>query len=63
MVLLSKMKNGITELERNEWKILVRNQLAVKRSEIEQAKIAEAVTKATVVKAAPASRFPFNRFV
>ena len=62
MVLLSKMKNGITELERNDWKILVRNQLSVKRSEIELAKIAEAVTKATVVTAVPERRFPFRLY-
>jgi uncharacterized membrane protein YheB (UPF0754 family) len=63
LVMLSKMKNSISELERNDWKILVRNQLTQKRAESEQAKIAEALLNAVAEPAPPARRFPFIRFV
>ena len=64
MVLLSKMKNGVNTIERNDWKVSVRNQLALKRSEIQRAQIAEAVTNAAVVAPVvapvPERRFPFR---
>jgi hypothetical protein len=54
------MKNGINTIDRNDWKILVRNQLTEKRHEIEQAKIAAAL--ATVVAPVPERRFPFRLY-
>ncbi len=62
-MMLSKMKNSISELERNDWKILVRNELTQKRAESEQAKIAEALFNAIAEPAQPARRFTFIRFV
>jgi hypothetical protein len=60
MVLLSKMKSGITELDKGEWKTIVRNRLTEKREEVEQLKIAEAVTQAAQLQVQPERRFPFR---